>query len=225
MRIYSMSDIHGHLDEFKKALSLVTDKLSDKDTMLILLGDYVHMGPDSRGVLDLIISLETEYGKEKVIALMGNHEDSCIMGLATIDDTEKSLEGDAHYIAWMKKLPLYRVFGNTIYCHAGIDEEAGDWWESGTPDHIFTSKYPADLGQIPDIDKKVVAGHIGTAAISGDASFHDIFYDGASHYYIDGSVYDSGVIPVLLTDTDTERYYKVTPEGNEPVRAYKGSLS
>lgn len=37
-----MSDIHGCLPEFEAALSIISDQLEEKDSMLILLGDYVH---------------------------------------------------------------------------------------------------------------------------------------------------------------------------------------
>lgn len=57
MKIFAMSDIHGCLAEFEEALSLVD--LSNDDSMLILLGDYVH-GPNSFGVLKKIIELQTD---------------------------------------------------------------------------------------------------------------------------------------------------------------------
>jgi serine/threonine protein phosphatase 1 len=68
---------------------------------------------------------------------------------------------------------------------------------------------------------KVVAGHIGTASISGDKDFHGIYHDGSSHYYIDGSVYDSGTINVLLVDTDKDKYYSVTADGESEIVPYK----
>ena len=55
MNIYAMSDIHGCLVEFEEALSLVD---LSKDNKLILLGDYIHGGPDSYGVLKRIMELE-----------------------------------------------------------------------------------------------------------------------------------------------------------------------
>ena len=67
---------------------------------------------------------------------------------------------------------------------------------------------------------KVVAGHVSTAGISGDPTFHEIYYDGASHYYIDGSVLDTGVIPVLMVDTETDKYYRVTEGGNWLIHPY-----
>ena len=65
-----------------------------------------------------------------------------------------------------------------------------------------------------------VDGHVGTAEISGDPRFHDIYYDGDSHYYIDGTVMDSGIIPVLLVDTDENKYYQVTEGGNNLISPY-----
>jgi len=221
MKIYCMSDIHGHLKEFEDALTLVLPHLSEKDTWLFLLGDYIHMGPDSRGVMDRIMALQNEYGNDKVCVLMGNHEYECIMSGNCIGNETTHLPEDKKYYDWMKALKFYLKVGNILFIHAGIDEEAGDWWESGTPDYMLVEKYPASLGPIPELDFKIVAGHIGTASISGDPSFHDIYYDGESHYYIDGSVYDSGVIPVLLADTANDRFYRVTAGGNEPVKPYK----
>ena len=58
MKIYCISDIHGCLAEFEEALSLVLDHLGEPDTKLVLLGDYVHGGADSKGVLDRIIDLQ-----------------------------------------------------------------------------------------------------------------------------------------------------------------------
>ena len=221
MLIYCMSDIHGCLKEFEEALALVANRLADADTRLVLLGDYIHMGPDSRGVLDRVIGLQEEYGKDKVIALLGNHEESCISGLTNIDDGNGAIPGDEEYIKWMRTLPLYWTAGRTIFVHAGIDEEAADLWKVGTADYIFTSKYPAETGEIEDLDMKVVAGHIGTASISGNKDFRGIYHDGASHYYIDGSVYDSGTINVLLVDTDKDKYYSVTADGESEIVPYK----
>lgn len=47
--------------------------------MLILLGDYVHE-PDSHGVLKQIIELQKKHGEERVVALLGNHEEMVIDG-------------------------------------------------------------------------------------------------------------------------------------------------
>lgn len=84
----------------------------------------------------------------------------------------------------------------------------------------FTEQYPHRLGKIHGLDKKVVAGHVHTSSISGDRRFNDIYYDGASHYYIDGDVLSTGDINVLMVDTDTDKYYKVTENYNIPIEPY-----
>ena len=223
-----MSDIHGFLAEFEEALSLVIEHLEEPDTKLCLMGDYIHGGADNYGVLDKIISLQNRYGEDKIIVLLGNHEEfvltgySSINSMSMIEDNEydDADDQDDKYICWLENLPRYYTEGNTIFVHAGIDEDAGDMWEWGTSDEIFVSKYPAETGKIEGLEMKVVAGHVGTAEISGDPRFHDIYYDGDSHYYIDGTVMDSGIIPVLLVDTDENKYYQVTEGGNNLISPY-----
>ena len=51
MKIYCMSDIHGCLAAFEEALDLFEEHLEEKDTRLLLLGDYIHGGEDNYGVL------------------------------------------------------------------------------------------------------------------------------------------------------------------------------
>lgn len=226
MKIYCLSDIHGCLAEFEEALSLILGQIEEtRDTKLILLGDYVHGGPDGRGVLDKIIELQHKYGYDRIIAILGNHDEWVLTGISGIDHMDNILNGepdedDDYYINWLSNLPRYYVEGNTIFTHAGIDEEAGELWEWGTGDDIFTSKYPAETGHIPELNMKVVAGHVGTAEISGNPRYHDIYYDGASHYYIDGTVLDSGIIPILMVDTESDKYYRVTETGNWLILPY-----
>ena len=120
-----------------------------------------------------------------------------------IKDNHKEL------IAWMRSLPYYYETEKQIFVHAGIDEEAGEWWKWGTSDDYFVNKYPATTGKFY---KDIIAGHVGTASISGDKDFHDIYYDGQSHYYIDGTVSVSGNIPVLVYDDKSDKYYSLEKE-------------
>lgn len=55
-KLFAISDIHGHLDEFLSALSKVD--LSDKNNRLILIGDYIDNGHQSFQVISKIIELE-----------------------------------------------------------------------------------------------------------------------------------------------------------------------
>lgn len=225
MILYAMSDIHGCLQAFDAALELVD--LSG-DNKLVLCGDYIHGGGDDYGVLDRIMSLEQTYGSDKIIVLAGNHEDMACDGRWQIGEEDSYETGmdnnhkDERYIMWMKKLRRYYVEGNTIFVHAGIEEEAEDLWEWATDEYTLTEKYPAQLGKFicGNEDMTIIAGHVGTAVIAQDSTFHDIFFDGKSHYYIDGTVLDSGRILVMKVDTDKKMYYRVTETGEWFILSY-----
>jgi len=68
VRTIAIGDIHG----CSKALRAIIDVIqpTTEDT-LVLLGDYVDRGPDSRGVVDFILELEHRC---RVVPLLGNHE-------------------------------------------------------------------------------------------------------------------------------------------------------
>lgn len=67
-RTIAIGDIHG----CSRALAAIVEAIqpASEDT-LVLLGDYVDRGPDSRGVLDFVLELE---GRCRVVPLLGNHE-------------------------------------------------------------------------------------------------------------------------------------------------------
>ena len=69
---YAIGDIHGCRDKLVRLLELLHyDPAADR---LIFLGDYIDRGPDSKGVLDLMLDLQHENAAN--IFLMGNHEDN-----------------------------------------------------------------------------------------------------------------------------------------------------
>ncbi|MEC9368440.1 MAG: metallophosphoesterase family protein [Pseudomonadota bacterium] len=73
--IYALSDIHGRADLLAELLGRIdTDARGTgaDDLRLVFLGDYVDRGPDSRGVIELLLSgLPDSFS---VTCLMGNHE-------------------------------------------------------------------------------------------------------------------------------------------------------
>lgn len=108
-------------------------------------------------------------------------------------------------------MPSYYETDSQIFVHAGIDEEAGEYWMWGTSDDIFLWKFPASKGKFY---KTIIAGHVGTGVLANDYQFHDVFYDGKSHYYIDGSVYkEHGKLLLLAYDEDNDKYYQVEKTG------------
>jgi serine/threonine protein phosphatase 1 len=68
MRTLVIGDIHGCSKALDFVLQLARVRKSDT---LVTLGDYVDRGPDSRGVLDRLLWLQTQC---RLIPVLGNHE-------------------------------------------------------------------------------------------------------------------------------------------------------
>jgi len=86
-RLITIGDIHGCAKTFDHLVNgLIGLTRSDE---LVLLGDYVDRGPDSKGVIDLILDLQDR--GFSVHALRGNHEQLMI----------DSRESDAAYQGWL----------------------------------------------------------------------------------------------------------------------------
>ena len=192
--IYAMSDMHGDMRAFAHSMAVVD--LSDPESKLIFCGDYMLPPDGDFTLIREIMRLQDKY-PEQVIALMGNHE------YRFVEEHRFTDYEDDPAFQWMKKLPFYYETPTQIFVHAGIDEEAGDLWKWGTSEEDMCEMYPWNEGEFL---KHVIAGHTGTYNMAQDETFHDVYWDGASHYYLDGTVHKSGQIPVLKYDTKHKRY-------------------
>ncbi|MGH6967708.1 MAG: metallophosphoesterase family protein [Stellaceae bacterium] len=75
-RIYAVGDVHGRLDLLSRLHELVAAdaaRAPARRRVIVYLGDYVDRGPESRGVIELLMHRPLP-GFERV-HLMGNHED------------------------------------------------------------------------------------------------------------------------------------------------------
>lgn len=73
-RIYAIGDIHGRLDLLDEVLARVDADLAihpSSNAIRVFLGDYIDRGPDSKRVLDRLISCCVD---QPTVCLMGNHE-------------------------------------------------------------------------------------------------------------------------------------------------------
>jgi len=82
--VYAIGDVHGRLDLLGPLLhGIARDAVATRPAerpLLVLLGDYVDRGPDSRGVIDLILQMQADATFE-VAALKGNHEQALLQFL------------------------------------------------------------------------------------------------------------------------------------------------
>lgn len=143
-RIFCIGDIHGCSNTLA---DLLLHKIQlKKSDQLIFMGDYIDRGPDSKGVLDMIIHLmKQEYD---ITCLMGNHEDLLINseeddevflhwmrfcgGFETLKSFNVSSykELDDVYKRFFRSLVLYKIVKDEfIVVHAGINFEPDDLFE------------------------------------------------------------------------------------------------
>lgn len=133
MRVFVLTDIHGNNDLFNKALK---DIAFDKADKLILLGDIIDRGDDSKGVLDTLLSLLNR-GYD-VSCLLGNHEkmfldsfgDSNSLKLWLYNGGYKTLASfmttsidriPKRYIDFIASFVYYHTYENYILVHAGLN--------------------------------------------------------------------------------------------------------
>ena len=144
---------------------------------------------------------------------------------ARIDYVKKCIkESHKELLAWMRKLRLFYETDTQIFVHAGVDEdipeEEAEWCTIGTPDYVMTGKYPPSTGHFY---KDIIAGHVAASHLARDKSFNDVFYDGASHYYIDGTAAKFKRVLCLAYDEVTKKYYQL--EENGSLKEIRGKLN
>lgn len=91
--IYVISDINGCYESLVKIFDSILPlrfSVGQEDT-IVLLGNYINYGPDSKKVIDLLIEYKLQYG-DKFIPLMGINEYLII----------KSLSCPKSYIEWLQ---------------------------------------------------------------------------------------------------------------------------
>lgn len=72
--VWAIGDVHGRADLLAPLLETIEADAAPLPTHLVMLGDYVDRGRDSRGALQLLCDLEAR-GRVQLTALRGNHED------------------------------------------------------------------------------------------------------------------------------------------------------
>ncbi len=70
-RVFAIGDIHGYLNKLKRLIGRIKPD-AEKD-LLVFIGDYIDRGPDSKGVVDYLINLQSRQATN-MVCLLGNHE-------------------------------------------------------------------------------------------------------------------------------------------------------
>jgi serine/threonine protein phosphatase 1 len=140
--LYAVGDIHGELGKLDALLTSLPLQPSDR---LVFLGDYVDRGPDSAGVVELLIQVSRRY---ESVFLLGNHEsmfldflgmrgeayfggDAFLMngGGRTLSSYgffggegqgEKPFQMPEEHLSFFRGLALWHQEGDYLFVHAGL---------------------------------------------------------------------------------------------------------
>ena len=161
---YCISDVHGCSKTL--AALLVTINATKNDT-IYLLGDYVDRGPDSKGVLDIVMNIPN------AVCHKGNHEDMLLKAALNPHDGQahahwiqnggsaciNSFHGtiDAKYIKFMRDLKLITELDDYYLCHAGITDDA-----MSSPEEVILWDRYCEVDPVNNGGRKLICGHTPT---------------------------------------------------------------
>src|SRR3954451_9764149 len=73
MKTYAVGDLHGMSALLRRALKFIAKDSGDEAARVVFLGDYVDRGPDSRGILDTLMTGPSQ-PNHFWTPLLGNHD-------------------------------------------------------------------------------------------------------------------------------------------------------
>ena len=168
-RVIVTGDIHGCTRTFQTLIENQV-KLKDED-QLILIGDYVNKGPDSKGTLDYIFELQSFF---QVKILLGNHdqlmldaqngrehEDEWYIrgGDATLTSfgTDTIHDIPTKYFSFLNGLKKYLQLKDFLIVHAGFNFAEENIF---LDENAMLTIREMDDAQISRTNKKIVHGHV-----------------------------------------------------------------
>jgi serine/threonine protein phosphatase 1 len=187
--LWAVGDIHGYLDLYR-ALEARIAAAPDGGggRLIVLLGDIIDRGPDSRGMIAHLLSPPPE-GVER-LCLLGNHEDMLLRflaapatnaawldfggletaasyGVSTTGMSPEAVAGalaaaiPAQHLAFLRALTPGLAIGRHLLCHAGT--APGVPVDRQTRADLIWPRYGTipDLAPPPDLGERIVVhGHV-----------------------------------------------------------------
>lgn len=215
-RTFAIGDVHGCLT----ALTALIDAVAPaSDDTIVMLGDYIDRGPNSKGVVDFLlrndhrVRLNCLRGNHEVMICQSRHDEVTFRGWVNVGgketlesyrpETESSLSLDditeRHWRFFEADLLPYYENDTHIFVHANPDplvpmEEQADYslyWEFCTPPRRHLS------------GKTVVRGHVAQEDGIPSAGRHEIA--------IDTGAYDGGWLTCL--EPSSGCYWQANEQG------------
>jgi serine/threonine protein phosphatase 1 len=188
-RIYAVGDIHGCRDKLAALHTLIAADFLARPTgsaVLVHLGDYIDQGPDSAGVVSLLVS-GPAVAAMAVVNLLGDHERMLLEGLAgdraaatdwlwaggkealaswgldpQLPREQWEIALPAPHVAWLRGLALTHREGGYLFVHAGV--RPGVSLVEQSRDDLVTMRQPF-LSTEQDLGLIVVHGHSSAPSV------------------------------------------------------------
>ncbi len=176
-RMFAIGDIHGCSTALRALIEEVKPGLGDT---IIVLGDFIDCGPDSKGVIDQLIALSSRC---RLIAILGNHEEMLLNALDSKSEFKywlklggkQTLDSYCTYRTDLEVIPQehitfirgcrnYFETETHIFVHANYDPERPMSQTSGTRlrwEHLDPNRLRTHFS-----GKTVVVGH--TPQVTGE---------------------------------------------------------
>jgi len=130
---FAVGDIHGCLDKLSRLMAACEAHAGGRAARYVFLGDYIDRGPQSRGVIELL--MRRQAGQPgTIVCLRGNHEQMAIdahaseravplwlanNGASTLRNYGGRISPE--HLDWLAALPFCHDDGLRFFVHAGID--------------------------------------------------------------------------------------------------------
>src|SRR6516225_5809992 len=145
--LYAVGDVHGMSHQLRALVKKCRLHAAGRPMRFVFIGDYIDRGPDSRGVIEFLMRLQTQC-LDQATFLMGNHETLALCAVACSDFMDDWVENGGastlqsysaasaaelpeDHIEWLRSLPLGCDDGQRFFVHAGINPEKSprqqDW--------------------------------------------------------------------------------------------------
>ncbi len=225
MATYAIGDIHG----CARSLEALVEKLKlSKEDYLVLVGDYVDRGPDSKGVFDLIFKLQDK--GYHIHCIRGNHEQILLRGIngkaddrnlfrsaggkATIDSFGVKKPGDIpkKYLKFIDQLPYFYQTENYIFVHGGLE------FRNGSPllykeDMLWKRYWYGDIDYDWLGKRIIIHGHTPTPLAEAQLQIENIRNNKDQVLNLDtGCVYHTRPEMGILTAVNLEKMELITQE-------------
>jgi len=128
---FAVGDIHGCLDKLQRLLAACEAYAGARPARYVFLGDYIDRGPQSRGVVELLIQRQSAL-PGTIACLRGNHEQMAIdahgsdravplwlanNGASTLRNYGGRISPE--HLAWLAALPFCHDDGLRFFVHPG----------------------------------------------------------------------------------------------------------